>query len=203
MRNSTFKDNFCWHALGLLAAIFLTILIPTYWHYYGPQNFLWLSDVSLFLTCLALWFSSGLLMSMAAVGALFLELFWCVGFFSTLIFKINLTSLADYMFDPVYPLALRAISLFHVVTPVIWLIYLSQFGYDRRALRYFTILYWLVLALTCIATNPVENINWVFISQLCNWGINKTFWVLIMAVGFPLLIFWPTDLIFKKYFKVY
>jgi hypothetical protein len=200
---SEINKNICWHALGLLAALFLAVLIPTYLHYYGPQNFLWLSDIGLFLTCLSLWLNAPLLMSMAAVGVLAVELIWCVGFFSTLIFNINVISLSDYMFNPVYPLALRAISLFHVVTPLVWIIYLHQFGYETRALRYFTILYWIILALTCLCTNPVENINWAFIPQVM--GVDAyapVLWVAFLAIGFPLLIFYPTHLLFKKFFKI-
>ena len=196
------QKNVCWHVLSLIAALFLMILIPTYWHYYGPQNFLWLSDIGLFLTCLSLWLNAPLLMSMAAVGVLVVELIWCVGFFSTLIFQINLISLSDYMFNPIYPLALRAISLFHIVTPVIWIIYLYQFGYRTRAVYYFTILYWIVLALTVSLTNPVENINWAFIPQ--KLGIDASLshlWIAFLAIGFPCLIFYPTHLLFKKFFK--
>lgn len=194
--------NICWHIVGLIAALFLAILIPAYWHYYGPQNFLWLSDVGLFLTCLSLWLSAPLFMSMAAVGVLVVELIWCVGFFSTLIFKINLISLSDYMFNPVYPLPLRAISLFHVVTPIIWLIYLYQFGYRKIAVHYFTVLYWIILILTCVCTNPAENINWAFIPQITNMhNVSQFVWIIFLALGFPLLIFYPTHLLFKKIFK--
>lgn len=198
------KKNIYWHVLSIFAVLFLTVLIPTYLHYYGPQNFLWLSDIGLFLTCLSLWLNAPLLMSMAAVGVLAVELIWCVGFFSTLIFKLHIISLSDYMFNPVYPLALRAISLFHVFTPIVWILYLRQFGYDSRALRYFTILYWIVLAMTFLCTNPAENINWAFIPQVLEEkdGYISILWVGFLTICFPLLIFYPTHLLFKRFFKI-
>jgi hypothetical protein len=197
------SKNLYWQALSYLAGVFLMILIPTYLSYYGPQNFLWLSDIGLFLTCLALWFNSALFMSMAAVGVMALELIWCVGFFSELIFNFHVITLADYMFNPAYPLALRAISLFHIVTPVIWFFFLRQFGYEQKAIYYFIVLYWCDLILAYIFTNPSENINWVFMPELLGLkSVGPTGWLIILAFGFPILFFLPTHLIYKKYFKV-
>ena len=62
--------------LNISLTLFIIVLIPVYWKTYGPQNFLWLSDIGLFLTVLALWLKSSLLISMACVGVLFIELLW-------------------------------------------------------------------------------------------------------------------------------
>ena len=197
------KKTAGWQVLTYLTFLFLMILIPTYLHYYGPQNFLWLSDMGLFLTCLALWLNKPVLMSMAAVGVLVLELIWCFDFFAELLFNINPIDLSDYMFNASLPILLRAISLFHVATPIIWVRYLWQFGYDKRALNYFIALYWVVLMLTYQLTDPVENINWVFMPKVVNMGaITPVAWLLIMIIGFPLLLFWPTHLCYKKFFKI-
>lgn len=202
MNNLVIKKTKFWKTVTILLWLFLVCLIPIYYHYYGLQNFLWLSDIGLFLTCLALGFNSPLLMSMAAVGVMVLELVWCVGFFSELIFNVNLITLSDYMFNPVYPLALRAISLFHIVTPVIWFSYLWQFGYKKAALNYFVLLYWLVLLLTYCLTNPNENINWVFMPKIMSAHLYASYiWAFFLILGFPVLIFWPTDLVYRKIFK--
>ena len=187
------EQNIYWQILGYVAGLFLMVMIPAYLYYYGPQNFLWISDIGLFLTCLALWFNSALCMSMAAVGVIALELIWCIGFFSELIFNFHVITLADYMFNPMYPIALRAISLFHIVMPVIWLMYLKQFGYQRRAIHYFVVLYWCDLILTYLLTSPSENINWVFMPEIL--GLK------FLAIGFPVLFFLPAHFIYKKYFK--
>lgn len=197
-----FKKTKFWRAVTILLWSFLIGLIPIYYHYYGPQNFLWLSDIGLFLTCLALGFNAPLLMSMAGVGVMVLELVWCVGFFSELIFDVNLITLSDYMFNPNYPLALRAISLFHIVTPVIWFLYLWQFGYKKKALYYFVVLYWLVLILTYFLTNPNDNINWVFMPKIMSVHAYAAYiWAFFLILGLPALIFWPTDLVYRKIFK--
>lgn len=196
------KQNIYLRILSYLMFIFIIILIPTYLHYYGLQNFLWLSDQGLFLTCFALWFNLPICMSMAAVGVMVLELVWCVDFFGELIFNINLITLSDYMFDPKYPWELRAISLFHIATPIIWLIYLKQFGYKPKALSYFIPLYWLVLLLTYLFTPLSDNINWVFVPEILHLKfLNNYVWLAILAIGFPVFIFWPTHLLYKKIFK--
>jgi len=196
------KQNIYWQTLSYIAGIFLIIMIPTYLYYYGPQNFLWLSDIGLFLTCLALWFNSPLCMSMAAVGVMMLELIWSIVFFGELIFNFHVITLADYMFNPAYPIALRAISLFHIVIPVIWLVYLKQFGYQRRAIYYFILIYWCDLILVCLLTQPSENINWVFMPEFLGLKfLGPITWLIILAIGFPILFFFPTHFIYKKYFK--
>lgn len=195
-------NNVAWRLLTYVLTIFVIFLIPIYWHYYGIENFLWLSDIGLFLTVIALWLNSPLIMSIAAVAIFVVEIIWGIDFFVDLLFNINLIDLSDYMFDVQYPLALRILSLFHLITPALWIIYLVQFGYDRRALIYGTVLYWIVLCTTYMVTTPKENINWTFIPQMYNLeNISPLAWVLLLAVGFPLFIFLPTHMIFKKIFK--
>ncbi|CAN5214892.1 hypothetical protein BH09DEP1_BH09DEP1_7040 [soil metagenome] len=188
--------------LKYFLSVFIIILIPTYVHYYGWQNFLWLSDIGLFLTVLALWFHSSLLMSMAVVGVLFTELVWCVDYFVELLAGYNLIDLSDYMFDGGYPMALRAISLFHVFVPAIWIWYLVRYGYQKRALYYMTGLYWLVLIATYTLTDPAANINWVFLPH-ANPCIkfSPLGWVSFLFVAFPLFIFLPSHFLCSRLFK--
>lgn len=191
-----------WNGLKWFLTLFIAILIPTYWHYYGFQNFLWLSDIGLFFTVIGLWFNSALIMSMATVGILFLELVWAVDFFAELFLGLNPIDLSDYMFDAHYPLILRGISLFHIITPVIWICYMLQYGYDRRALYYFTIFYWINLITVYLFTDIKENINWVFLPTIYNWHtITQPMWVIILFVGFPLCLFLPMHFLCKKLFK--
>jgi hypothetical protein len=58
---------------------FMMILVPVYWHYYGPTNFLYFCDVALFLTLAGLWLDSALLISMCAVGILAMQTLWGAG----------------------------------------------------------------------------------------------------------------------------
>src|SRR5215210_1140983 len=54
--------------LKLLFSAHLAVLVPVYWYYYGPTNFLYFCDVALILTLVGLWIESPLLISMCAVG---------------------------------------------------------------------------------------------------------------------------------------
>ena len=58
--------------LGLKIALagFLAVLVPVYWRTYGPSNFLWVSDIGLFLTVAAVWVNHPLPLSMAVLTAL-------------------------------------------------------------------------------------------------------------------------------------
>ena len=149
-----------WLQIGY--TLFLLVLVPVYWAHYGPANFLWFSDIALFSVGIALWTESRLLVSMMAVGVLFLEIFWNVDYFGRLILGKPISGLSDYMFDKRKTLFLRGLSLFHVFLPaiVIWL--LIEWGYDTRAIYWQTALAWAVLPLTYFLTPPKENINWVF-----------------------------------------
>jgi hypothetical protein len=188
--------------LKIILTIFISILVPVYARYYGLQNFLWLSDIGLFLTVASLWLNSILLMSMAAVGVLAVELAWIVDFFCGLVLKIRLSDLTDYMFDNANPIFLRALSFFHLVTPPIWIVYLARYGYERRAVYYFTVIYWIALFATYFFADQHENINWVFCPQkYSTMHISEPLWLLILFVGFPLLIFLPTHYCFTKLFK--
>ena len=61
-----------WLKLGY--TVFVAILVPVYWRYYGAGNFLWFSDLALFITLAAVWLESSLLASTLSVGLL--ELVW-------------------------------------------------------------------------------------------------------------------------------
>ena len=65
--------------------LFAVITVAVYAVKYPPGNFLWFSDIALVLTAPALWFESGLLASMLAVGILLPEVFWNAGFFGRLL----------------------------------------------------------------------------------------------------------------------
>src|SRR2546422_10954932 len=84
--------------LKTLYTLSVCALIPIYWRYYGPANFLWFSDLALLLTVATLWLESPLLASMQAVSVVLLELLWITDFVTRLASGIQLIGLADYMF---------------------------------------------------------------------------------------------------------
>jgi hypothetical protein len=183
--------------LTLAYGLAVPIIAVVYWHAYGPTNFLWLSDIALGFTFVALLTGSRLLASMMAVGVLALELAWTIDFLS----GGRVIGIAAYMFDAKLPLYLRALSSFHLALPPTLLFLLYRLGYDQRALIYQTLLTWAVLVVTYLATDPEKNINWVFgpgtkpqhvLPPLVYLGLE-------MAI-IPVCVFLPTHLLLKRFF---
>lgn len=187
--------------LAVLFSIFLFMLIPIYWKNYGPANFLWMSDIGLFLTVAALWLHSSLLISMAVVGILPLELIWVTDYFYRLATHKKLFGISNYMFNSKYTRFLRALSLFHLVLPVVWIGYLCEWGYNAKAPLYQTALAWVVLSLTYFCTNPRSNINWVFLPEDYHWKkISPLFWFIVLLFLFPLILIWPMHALISHIF---
>lgn len=196
--------NVFWNFFKLFLTNYVIFLIPIYWYNYGLQNFLWLSDIGLFLTLVGLWTNSNLLISISAVSVLLVELIWNLDFFLHLVFNIKVIKLSDYMFNKKYSIPLRLLSLFHIFMPIIWIIYLMQNGYNQEAIYYSIFLYWVILLLTYLFTDPIENINWVFLPQINKkiGFISPISWILLLFILFPLLIFFPTHYLFIKLFMI-
>jgi hypothetical protein len=174
-----------WLKLAFIA--FLPVLIVTYWRRYGPSNFLWLSDIALFLTAAAVIFESPLLASLPAVGVLPLEIFWTIDFI--LLGRFGLTS---YMFDRQWPLWLRAISLFHLALPptILWMLW--KFGYDPLAFPLQLALTLAVLVFCYAFTDPQKNINWVFgPGEKPQTRISPRLYFAILLVVIPLCVMTP------------
>jgi hypothetical protein len=113
---------------------FMMVLVPVYWANYGPSNFLYFCDAALFLALFAVWMENALLASMAAVGILVPQFFWCVDFGGELL-GFHLTGMTSYMFDAHRSLFLRGLSFFHGWLPFLLCYLVFRLGYDRRALK--------------------------------------------------------------------
>ena len=160
--------------LKLAYTAYIAVLLPVYWHYYGPTNFLYFCDVAIILTLLAIWPENALLISMCAVGILVPQAVWVVDFLINAA-GFSLTGLTDYMFDADRSLFLRLLSLFHGWLPFLLVYLVWRIGYDRRAFWSWTCLAW-VLLLVCFFLMPPPmpnpgltpvNINYV-------WGLSDT-----------------------------
>lgn len=183
--------------LKLLYAVAVPVILAVYWRVYGPANFLWLSDIALVCTALAVLTERPLLASMPAVGVLPLELAWTIDFLT----GGRLLGLAGYMFDPKLPLYLRGLSLFHLALPPTLVFALYRLGYDRRALLFQTLVTWAALLLAYAFTDRSENINWVFGpgSKPQQLLPPRIYLALEMAV-LPLFVLLPMHLLLKRIF---
>ncbi len=181
--------------------LFVVVFAPVYWIWYGPANFLWFSDVALFVTLAALWLESRFLVSMMTTGVLMFDIVWCFLFFLKLIQGGGSEGLVGYMFDPQINVFIRALSLFHIMLPIIQLWSLSKLGYDVRAWKYQVILGWALILLTYAVTGPNENINWVYgVTEVPQKWLPAHLYVAAGMVIYPTLVCFPTHRILKIFF---
>lgn len=172
--------------------LWVAVWVPFYWDYYGPQNFLWFCDFANFVIAVALWTGNRFLFSWQAVSVLLVQFVFTFDLLLGCALGTPPIGAAGYMFDPQYPVHIRALSLFHVVTPFLLLWGMGRFGYDRRALLAQTVTAWIILPICYFAFGPEKDINWV-------WGpferpqflmLSDLYFALCM-VGYPLLLYWP------------
>jgi len=187
--------------LKLTYSIFVAWVIPIYWKQYGPENYLWFSDVALILLVPALWLESKLFFSALAVSVVLLELLWNVDFFVRLLTRSQLVGLSDYMFDSTISRSIRALSLFHVFLPAILIWYVYRLGYDSRAFVVQTFSAWVVLLLSFFLTKPKDNINWVYgFGKKPQTRVPKVIHLLLLMLGLPVLVYLPSHLVLKRLF---
>ena len=187
----------------LLYTLFVFMLVPVYWHHYGPANFLWGSDIALFLLLVAILFETPLPASMMALAVLVPELIWTVDFLARLLFGFDpaLFRGTAYMFDPARPLLVRLLSLYHLALPLLLIWLLSRLGYDRRAFIAQTLLCWIVFPLSYLVSTPEANINFVhgFGVEPQQW-MPSWFFVLLLMLAFPLLLSLPMHVLLRRLF---
>jgi hypothetical protein len=197
-------------ALKLGFTAFMAIMVPFYWITYGPTNFLYFCDVAMFFTLAAVWIESPLLASMPAVGLIVPQFVWCVDFLASWL-GVPLLSMTAYMFDPGIPLFARGLSSFHAWLPFVLVFLVARLGYDRRAFLYWTLLAWGLLA-TCrlflpppppdpAHPNVPVNVNYVygFGDAAAQTFMPGWAWLALLYVGLPLLVFWPTHLVLRRW----
>jgi len=180
--------------LRWVALLWLAVWTPAYWMVWGPVNFLHLCDITVLLTCVGLWRSSSLLLSSQAVASIVTDLLWSLDVTWRLLAGRHLLGGTEYMWDARYPLAVRLLSLFHVVWPGLLLWSLGRVGYDRRGWK----LQAAIAAAALMAarfTAPQLNINYAFRDPL--WGRSLGPASVHLALTWSVLVgvfYWPTHL---------
>jgi hypothetical protein len=192
--------------------VFLAVLVPIYWKNYGPTNFLYFCDVSLFLTLAAVWTKKPIFASMAAVGLLIPQALWCLDFGAELL-GWHLMSTTSYMFDGKSPWYLRGLSLFHGWLPFLLFFLVVRIGYDKRAFVAWTVLaavlcliaYFFLPPAGAVLTDPLipRNVNYVFgINEAKPQNWMPAGWYLIAWIAaLTLLAYLPTHLFLKRYIR--
>ena len=183
-------------------SLFTILTVSVYAVKYPPGNFLWFSDIALVVTVPALWLESSMLASMMAVGVLLPEAFWSIGYFGRLLTGRRLAGLTDYMFDRRKPRYLRALSLFHVILPVLLLWMIARLGYEPKALIAQTVLAWVVLPMTYWLTGPEQNVNGVHGPKAVRRSrLSAVLYLGMLMAALPLLVYLPTHLLLLKLFR--
>ena len=197
-----------WLAIAYTA--FLAVLVPVYWTFYGPTNFLYFCDVALFLTLISVWTNRSLPASAAAVGILVPQAVWVVDF-SVSLFGGDLLGMTDYMFEykDKKELFLRGLSFFHFWLPFLLAYVVWKLGYDRRGLIVWTVLAWALLLIGyfllpepgAFPDEPLRptNVNYVFGppgDEPQTW-VPPLVWLGALLIGLPALAFVPTHFALK------
>jgi hypothetical protein len=193
--------------LKLAYSAFMAVLIPVYWHQYGPTNFLYFCDVALILTLIGIWIESPLLVSMCLVGIAMSQALWVIDFLGNLA-GVPITGMTDYMFETHRSLFLRGLSLFHGWLPFLLLYLVWKLGYDRRAFPAWTLLAW-VLILICFFLMPPPNPNpgltpvninyvWGFSDHVAQSWVPAAVWLAGEIVLLPLLAFAPVHVLLVR-----
>ena len=146
-----------------------------------------------------LWLESPLIVSTLTVAVALPETLWNLDFFARLLTGRAPLGMATYMFDPKLPRFLRALSLFHVVLPVLMVWTLTRTGYDPRALLAQTVLGTSLFVICYALTRPSENINWVFGpgAKPQTW-FSPLVYVAMITIAFPLFVYLPTHLVLMR-----
>ena len=185
----------------IVYTLFLGVLVPVYWIYWGPKNFLWFSDIALLGTAVALWLESSLLASMMALAIALPELAWNVDFFGRLLTRRHVVGLSGYMFDARFSMFLRALSLFHVALPIVLLWMVARLGYDRRAWVLQTVVALVILPVTYWVTDAEANVNWVRgPGAKPQTRLHPLLYLALVMVFFPVVVYLPTHLALRALF---
>lgn len=166
---------------------------PAYLSFYGPQNFLWLCDLSNFILLIALWAENRLLLSSQIVAVLAVDILWSIDFVGALLFGTPPLGGTGYMFSPEIPLHVRLMSLFHIFTPPLLIFAILRLGYHRRGLLLQILITWIVLPASYLFTDPERGINWV-------WGpfgkpqtaTGPWVYLLLLMAIYPLVLYLPS-----------
>lgn len=150
-----------WWALAWLA-----VYLPSYTVAYGLRNFLFLCNLGVLLTAVAIWRGDRLLLSSQAVAAPSIGLAWALDFSWRLATGAHLFGGTEYMWDPRYPLFTRLLSLYHLVWPILVVALVRRVGYDRRGWLLQSGVAAAALVVCRLFTPPAENINFAFVDPL-------------------------------------
>jgi hypothetical protein len=194
----------------LIYSAFVALVVPLYWVTYSPWNFLYLCDVALLVTVVAIWLESPLLVSTQALAIVLMQTLWVID----LLFRlagVEIAGITSYMLDDNIPVFLRALSLFHGWLPIFLLWLLSRLGYDRRALAIQSAATMVILLISYFfapappppASNPnlAVNINYVYGSDKGPQTLMAPgLWLITVMMTHVIGFYIPSHLVLRRIF---
>lgn len=182
------------------AVAWLLFWMAAYGRVYGPGNFLHLCDIGVILACAGLWLESPLLLSSQAVGTLIVDAVWGLDVAWRFFLGQHLLGGTEYVFDPRYPLWVRLLTFFHVITPPLLLWGIHRLGYDRRAWALQSAIAAGALVVSRF-TAPAENLNFAFRDPFFHraWGPAPTH-LAVTLLFIMLVMYLPAHLVLRRLF---
>lgn len=177
--------------------LWLLVWAPVYWQHYGAQNFLFFCDIGNVLIAAGLWLESPLIFSWQACGLLLFQSLYTIDLIGALLLGGHLTGATDYMFDPHLLLAVRLLSLFHIVTPPLLLWTIWRLGYDPRGWKLQILMTWIVVPINYF-WRADQDVNWargLFFHE--QHTIPGWLYLLTYMIVVPLCVYFPTHLVLR------
>ena len=178
--------------IKVLWTLAVIVWIPIYWRQYGPQNFLFFCDLGNLFIAVGLWLESPLIFSWQATGLLVFQTLFTIDLAGALVSGRHWIGGTEYMFDPQVAIAIRLLSLFHVVAPPLFLWAIWRLGYDSRSWKCQTITTWIVVPINYF-WRPEYDVNWArgpfFREQHAVPGL---VYLLAYLIIVPAVVYYPT-----------
>jgi hypothetical protein len=188
-----------WLKIGWTVAV--AVWAPLYWRQYGPQNFLFFCDLGNFFITAGLWLESSLIFSWQACGLLLFQTLFVVDLAVALASGRHFIGGSEFMFDPRIPLAIRLLSLFHVVAPPLLLWGIWRLGYDSRGWKYQTLTAWIVVPSNYF-WRPEFDVNWArgpFFRE--QHFVPGWLYLLVYLLAVPALVYYPTHRLLLRWMR--
>jgi hypothetical protein len=180
------------------ALLWLALWVPAYAATWGWRNFLALCDVAALLGCLGLARSNRLLVASQALPTVVVGVLWAADVVARLTTGRHIFGGTEYMWDSRAHLAVRLLSSFHLVLPVMLVLAVRRLGYHRHALAFQTALTLVLLVAARLAARGT-NLNYAFIDPIFHRALGPapTHLAAVLA-GTVVLIYLPTHLLLRR-----
>lgn len=178
--------------LKLSFSAWILFWAPAYAVLLGPHNFFWLCNLASFLILAGLWLESELLLSMQWLSVALIGLLWALDLGVAALTGWHPFGGTAYMFDPDFPDLARVLSFYHLLLPLVAGFAVWCLGYERRALRWQSLLTVVAVIATWALADPERNINWVRAPfGMAQAPLPEPIYLPLLMLGWVALILWP------------